>query len=88
MNPKTQSCCLYDLDTLKNCDDYYLLLKTSDKCVAFLFWQATECKIFLEQALQDIVQEYTIKHGDRYYISVYYYYLYMLKNHHNVDRYF
>ena len=46
-----------DPDSLKTFDHHYLLSKYSDACVVFSFWKATESIIFMDQALQDIVNE-------------------------------
>ena len=35
MDAEPQSCCLEDLETLKTCDNHYLISKTSDTYVAF-----------------------------------------------------
>ena len=51
-----QICCIKDLDTIIISDHHYLLSKDSDTKIAFLFWQATESRNFLEQALQGIVK--------------------------------
>ena len=57
LNAEPQSCCIVDLETWGVSDHYYLILKASDANVAFLICQATESRQFMDQDLQDIVQE-------------------------------
>ena len=65
LNKEPQSFYLEDLETLITCDHHYLISKYFDACVEFYFWQATKRKIFLEQDLQSIFQDYTLYNGER-----------------------
>ena len=56
MKAEPQSCCLEYMYTLSISDHRYLISKASDENVAFLFWQATESRNFLGQALQYVFQ--------------------------------
>ena len=57
MNAELQNVCLKDMDTLSISDHHYLISKYSDTNIAFLFWQATEIRNFLDQDIQGMVQE-------------------------------
>ena len=70
LNVEPQSCYLEDIYTVRTYDNNYLLSIYFHTFVAFYFWQVTENRNVMEQALRDTFRERTFHHGERKYIVV------------------